>query len=195
MITDSPVPPPAGGRSGHGTDSILDYLRQATQGETWPELRIATSDGGDIPLQELIPALLAIVRKTLGMDVVFVSEFVGGTRVFRHVDVPADSPVIAVGQATPLESSWCKRVVDGRLSSFIADAGPLQARGEAEPTPFPIGTHLSVPILLADGTAAGTVCCFSFAAKADATAADLDMLRAIAAFIAASTQRRASRRS
>lgn len=141
----------------------------------------------------MIPALLAIVRKTLDMDVVFVSEFVGNQRVFRHVDVPLANPVIAVGGADPVESTWCKRVVDGRLSSFIADAGPLLARGEVAPSPFPIGTHLSVPIVLADGTAVGTVCCFSFAVKGEVTAGDLDMLRAVADFIAAGSQRNAVR--
>lgn len=110
-----------------------------------------------------------------------------------HVDVPPGNPVIAMGGAGPIESSWCKRVVDGRLSSSIADAGPLLASGEIGPSPFPIGTHLSVPILLADGTAMAAVCCFCFAVKSDVTAGDLEMFRAIADF-AAGTRHTAARK-
>src|ERR1700733_8194189 len=69
-----------------------------------------------------IEAVLRIVRTHLGMDVGFVSEFLDGRRVFRHVDNGVETSPVAVGGSDALEESYCQRVIDGRLPQLILDA-------------------------------------------------------------------------
>ncbi len=59
------------------------------------EILAATADGDDHRVEPVVQRLLVEIRRRLNMDVVFVSEFRDGRRVFRHVEVPADAPVIA----------------------------------------------------------------------------------------------------
>lgn len=127
------------------------------------ELLVATSDHSDDMLDRSVSEVLRLLRERMQMDVVFVSEFTDGQRVFRHVSQAPDSPVIGEGDSEPLERSWCQRVVDGRLPQFIADASKLPASAELlKEAPFPIGTHISTPIVLENGDIYGTLCCFSF---------------------------------
>jgi len=127
------------------------------------ELLVATSDASDELVDKSVSDVLRLLRERMKMDVVFVSEFTEGQRVFRHVSTAPDSPVISQGGAEPLERSWCQRVVDGRLPRFIADASKLPASAELlKSVPFPIGTHISTPIVLENGDIYGTLCCFSF---------------------------------
>ncbi len=127
------------------------------------ELLVATSDSSDELVDKSVSDVLRLLRERMKMDVVFVSEFTEGQRVFRHVSTAPDSPVISEGGSEPLERSWCQRVVDGRLPRFIADASKLPATAELlKSVPFPIGTHISTPIVLENGDIYGTLCCFSF---------------------------------
>ena len=127
------------------------------------ELLVATADGSDELVDQSVSNVLRLLRERMKMDVVFVSEFTEGQRVFRHVSTAPDSPVISEGGSEPLERSWCQRVVDGRLPRFIADASKLPATAELlKSVPFPIGTHISTPIVLENGENYGTLCCFSF---------------------------------
>lgn len=127
------------------------------------ELLVATSDASDELVDQSVFDVLRLLRERMKMDVVFVSEFTEGQRVFRHVSQAPDSPVISKGDSEPLERSWCQRVVDGRLPRFIADATAHPASAPLlKGLPFPIGTHISVPIVLENGDIYGTLCCFSF---------------------------------
>lgn len=141
------------------------------------ELLIATSDTSDELLDKSISAVLLLLRERMKMDVVFVSEFTDGQRVFRHVSQGPDAPVISQGGADPLELSWCQRVVEGRLPRWIANASthPLSAE-LVKKLPFPIGTHISTPIVLENGDIYGTLCCFSFHPQDKPNAEDLKNL-------------------
>lgn len=138
---------------------------------------VATADGGDKALDEAVPQMLRLIRKRMDMDVVFVSEFVNGQRVFRHVDQRDDRPVLAKGAGDPIERSWCQRVVDGRLPQFIADASQVIESTALPVPPFPVGTHISTPIVLPDGRVYGTLCCFSYGVNPASTRHDLDVLQ------------------
>jgi len=141
------------------------------------ELLVATSDTSDELIDNSVPEVLRLLRERMKMDVVFVSEFTDGQRVFRHVSQAPDSPVISEGGSEPLERSWCQRVVDGRLPKFIADARTHPAASALlNSLPFPIGTHISVPIVLDNGDIYGTLCCFSFHPKDNPSTDDLKKL-------------------
>lgn len=130
-----------------------------------------------------IRKVLNIVRTHLDMDVGFVSEFVDGKRVFRHVD--GDQSPVAPGDGDLLEDSYCQRVVDGRLPELMTDACEnAEALTIGATRALPIGAHMSVPLRLPDGRVFGTFCCFSFLANPSLNARDLRILRAFAAIVA-----------
>ncbi|MBX3660694.1 MAG: GAF domain-containing protein [Ramlibacter sp.] len=152
------------------------------------ELLVATPDGSDELIDGAVPEVLRLLRQHMQMDVVFVSEFINGRRVFRHVDAAPGKDVIATGQSDPLEESWCQRVVDGRLPELIEDATFLPS-AFAPPNPLRIGAHLSTPVVLKDGSVYGTLCCFSFAGNPDLTQRDLKKLQYTAKLTAAKIDR------
>lgn len=141
------------------------------------ELLVATADESDVLIDRAVSKVLQMLRERMQMDVVFVSEFTGGERVFRQVAAAQNDPVVKVGDSAPLEASWCQRVVDGRLPKFIADAAALPASAALlKDVPFPIGTHISTPIVLQNGEVYGTLCCFSFHPNNESNPEDLKKL-------------------
>ena len=140
------------------------------------ELLVATPEASDELIDHAVPEVLRMIREHLKMDVVFVSEFTEGRRVFRRVDTSPTARVIEVGQSSPLEESFCQRVIDGRLPNLVRNLKQEPAFPELPPTDFPIGAHLSTPIVLNDGRVYGTLCCFSFAPNPDLTARDMKKL-------------------
>ncbi|MES2887494.1 MAG: GAF domain-containing protein [Pseudomonadota bacterium] len=147
------------------------------------ELLVATADGCDAYMDRKITETLRMLRLQMNMDMVFVSEFVDGNRVFRFVDSDrADAP--QAGDAGALEDSYCQRIVQGRVPEFIPDTAPLIATGALFPPPIPVGAHLSTPVVLKDGRVYGTVCCLSAAAQPDLQAAELERLRQCARLVA-----------
>jgi GAF domain-containing protein len=142
------------------------------------ELLVATADSSDAELDRSIGEVLKLLRERMGMDVVFVSEFVEGRRVFRHVSQAPGVNLLTPGEGEPLEQSWCQRVVDGRLPQFMADArrDPVAAP-LLKNLSFPIGTHISTPVVLGNGQVYGTLCCFSFEPSGQASVEDLSRLK------------------
>ena len=142
------------------------------------EMLVATSDASDELIDESVPEVLRLLRERMNMDVVFVSEFTDGQRVFRHVAVSPGHQGITAGDTDPLEETWCQRVVDGRLPHYIADASQFPASAVlSKKLPFPIGTHISAPFVLKSGQVYGTLCCFSFSPLNESNPADLKKLQ------------------
>jgi EAL domain-containing protein (putative c-di-GMP-specific phosphodiesterase class I) len=131
-----------------------------------------------------ISKVLHTVRRHLGMDVAFVSEFRENDRVFRHVDADEPAP-LQVGDVLPMDAGYCQHVVEGRLPELIPDTADVPlACGLPETRAVPIGSHLSVPIVLDDGRTYGTLCCFGFEADPTLSQRDLQMMRAFAELMA-----------
>lgn len=163
--------------------SLLDPLDPAALEVRISELLVATADSYDPSLDKRITEVLLMLRKQLRMDVVFVSEFVDGERVFRFVN--GGEPLgLHAGRAAPLEESYCQRVVQGRMPELVPDARVLVAKGDLPETGIEVGAHLSTPVVLADGSVYGTVCCFSQEAKPDLQASALACLRQCARLVA-----------
>lgn len=146
------------------------------------ELLVATADGTDPSIDHSVTEVLRTLRDRLRMDVVFVSEFVDGQRVFRFVE--GDNPPMAPGDGNPLEESWCKQVVDGRMPELVPDAAAVAKGIGLPPTDIAVGAHLSTPIVLTDGSVYGTLCCYSAAPNPALRKRDLDNLRNCAILVA-----------
>jgi GAF domain-containing protein len=153
---------------------------------------VATADDASHVRFNAISRLLRRMREILRMDVVFVSEFVEGRRVFRHADAAEGAPdIVKVGHGDPVEQSYCFHVVRGRLARAIPDAQLVPEALELAATrAVPIGAHLSVPIVLRDGHVYGTLCCFSCQPDPSLGEADAQALEAVANLIASGIDRK-----
>ena len=148
------------------------------------ELLIATPDSADPLLHPKVKEALHILREHMKMDVVFVSQFKGNRRTFKVVEAGHKGTKLIPGQSDPLEETWCKQVVDGRLPQLVKDASGY-AKSGAFPAPgVAIGTVLSTPVVLKNGNVYGTLCCFSRQIKEDVSQLDLQRLQMTAKLLA-----------
>lgn len=164
----------------------MEYLEPFRADEltvTISDLLVATADSSDPLVDDSVPKVLQALRAKLAMDVVFVSEFIDGQRMFRFVDTAPGAVAIQPGDSNPAEESVCQRVVEGRVPRLVANlsAMPREQVGEL---PFRIGAHLSTPIVLADRRVYGTLCCFSTAPRPELVQADMERLRMCATLVA-----------
>ena len=120
--------------------------------------------GHDEPEQRshILEEMLSEVRSALGMEVAFVSQFVGDRLVFRAVEGDGESFGWHEGDVIPLDESYCKRVLDGRINRVVPDTGGEDAtRGLWVTSEADIGSYAAVPLVLSDGRLYGTLCCVS----------------------------------
>ena len=130
---------------------------------------------------ETIERLLSMVRENLQMDVAFVSEFAGDQLVFRALEGDGRSFGWREGEGFPLDESYCKRVLDGRLPNVVSDARSegstkdLWVTSEAN-----IGSYVAVPVVLSDGRPYGTLCCVSHKADPGLRERELGLMEGVA---------------
>ncbi|MFL6033417.1 MAG: GAF domain-containing protein [Rubrobacteraceae bacterium] len=109
-----------------------------------------------------IENMLRNVREALQMDVAFVSEFSEDQLVFRAVEGDAESFGWGEGESFPIDESYCKRVLDGRIPQVVPDAKNEDATKDLRVTSeADIGSYCAVPLVLSDGSLYGTLCCVS----------------------------------
>src|SRR3712207_3197264 len=143
------------------------------------EERPSGSESGQTP--ETVERLLSTVREALEMEVAFVSEFAGDQLVFRALEGDAESFGWREGEGFPLDESYCKRVLDGRLPNVIPDARSedltkdLWVTNEAN-----MGSYVAVPVVLSDGRPYGTLCCVSHKPDPRLRERDLGLMEGVA---------------
>ena len=137
-----------------------------------------------------IEQTLAGIRETLEMDVAFVAKFAGEKLVFRAVEGDAESFGWEEGEGFPIDESYCKRVLDGRVPQTVSNAGTedatkgLRLTSEAE-----IGSYCAVPLVLSDGRLYGTLCCASHEPDPWLRGRDLDLMARAARFVVGELER------
>jgi GAF domain-containing protein len=153
------------------------------------------SMGGLHQPSEAIASLLSMVRENLEMDVAFASEFAGDQLVFRALEGDAESFGWREGEGFPLDESYCKRVLDGRLPNVVPDARnedltkDLWVTSEAD-----IGSYVAVPVVLSDGRPYGTLCCVSHRADPGLRERDLGLMEGVARELSRQIKREGLRR-
>ena len=70
---------------------------------------------------------LEAVRKHLGMEVAYISEFVGDEAVYRHVDAPGFSALIKPGDQRSLDDVYCRHILEGRLPQLMPNAADFRS--------------------------------------------------------------------
>lgn len=136
--------------------------------------KVAASD-------QVVQRALEAVRTHLGLQVAYVSEFVGNETVFRHVDAPGLEHLIKPGDSRSLDDVYCRHILAGRLPELIADTADVPLAMAMPIThAVPIGTHVSVPLRMSDGEIYGMFCCLGPFADKSLNNRDLGMMRAFA---------------
>ncbi len=114
------------------------------------------------------------------MSVAFISEFIDGERVFKFVDAENENPPIKVGDSDPLEETYCKKIVDNKLTNIICDTSENDITRKLNVTDaLSIGSYMGVPIMLSSGEVYGTFCCYKYSSDKTLNQRDLSFLRAI----------------
>jgi GAF domain-containing protein len=137
--------------------------------------------GGFRLTPEKIEEMLSAVRKVLELDVAFVSEFAGERMVFRALEGDAESFGWEEGNGFPIDESYCKRVLDGRINRVVPDAkGEDATRDLRVTTEADIGSYAAVPLVLSDGRLYGTLCCVGHAPDPWLRERDLGLMERVA---------------
>lgn len=123
---------------------------------------LLSAAGADEDIDDTVQWAIEAVRSHLGMEVAYVSEFVGRDSVYRYVDAPGLEHMIKPGDARPLDEVYCPHIIAGRLPELIPDTSREELAMSMPIThAVPIGAHVSVPLRLADGEPYGMFCCLS----------------------------------
>lgn len=139
---------------------------------------IAETDGDS---STRIRRALSAVRSHLGLQIAYVSRFSGNQSIFREVDAPGLEHLIKPGDAKSLDDVYCRHILAGRLPELMPDTA-MEPLAAAMPitAAASIGSHVSVPIRLADGETYGMFCCIGFQPDPSLNIRDLQTMKAFA---------------
>ena len=143
---------------------------------------------------ELIDRALAVAREELGLEVTFVSEFAEQRMIFRKLVGDAESFGWREGESIPLDETFCRLLIEGRLPNVIPDATSdervnwLDVTGEAG-----IGSYVGVPIRFSDGRSFGTLCALGHSPDPSLNEHDARFMRVLARLVAEQLERESLR--
>ncbi|MGO1297405.1 MAG: sensor domain-containing phosphodiesterase [Vibrio sp.] len=137
------------------------------------------NNGDSDSVESKINTILSIIRKHFNMEIAFIAEFADGQRIFRFIDANNISPM-DVGDADPLEETYCKRIADDSLSNIIHNTSENTITKALPITDkLSIGSYMGVPIVLSTGETFGTFCCYKKSSDYTLNKRDLSFLNAI----------------
>ena len=126
-----------------------------------------------------IAELLATARRKLDLSVAFLSRIDGATRTLEAVD--SDVPQVQAGYSGASEKSFCLAVVEGRLPRVMSDVRDFPEAMRLHPADLPqIRGHVSVPVVLSDGSVYGTFCAFGLVTDPEVTPRDVALMEVLA---------------
>jgi signal transduction histidine kinase len=150
----------------------------------------ALSDVASVRTPEPVGRALEVAREELGMEVAFVSEFTDQRMVFRRLVGEAESFGWEEGESVPLDDTFCRLLLEGRLPNAIPDAQAdgrvrfLEITGRAG-----IGSYVGAPIRFSDGTLYGTFCLLSHSPQPSLAERDGRFVRVLARLVAEQIER------
>jgi GAF domain-containing protein len=138
-----------------------------------------------------IEDMLRDLREAFDMDVAFVSKFDGDQLVFRNLEGDAESFGWQEGESFPIDESYCKRVLDGRIPRVVPDAKREDATKDLRVTSeADMGCYCAVALVLSDGRLYGTLCCVSHAPDPWLRESDLGIMERTAGWLVEQMERR-----
>ena len=129
--------------------------------------------------EDQIAQLLRTARRKLDLSVAFFSRIDKATRTMQVVDTLLAAP--ADGYVGPRDSGFCLAVIEGRLPQVMPDAREFPEAVRLLPADLPqIRGHISVPVVLSDGTVYGTFCAYGLVTDPEVTHRDLALMEVLA---------------
>jgi EAL domain-containing protein (putative c-di-GMP-specific phosphodiesterase class I) len=126
-----------------------------------------------------VAQLLQTARRKLHLSVAFLSRVDETARTMQVVE--SALPGIADGYAGPRDSGFCLAVIEGRLPRVMPDARDVPEAVRLLPADLPpIRGHVSVPVVLSDGTVYGTFCAFGLVTDPEVSPRDLALVEVLA---------------
>ncbi len=140
--------------------TLLDPLHADEVTVSTSDLLVATARSSDPLVDGSVLKALQLLRRMLKVDAVFVAERVGDARVTRVGETTGAMPM-NIGEVVPLEQTYCRLVLEGRLPEYIPDVDAL-AHDLAPRDLLPgLRGHVMTPVVLKSGRVYGTLCCLS----------------------------------
>ncbi len=136
----------------------------------------------EIPV-ESVRTLLGLIRGRLGLDTAWLSSMRDGAPVFEVLDGDADGIGLAPSDRSRLSDSYCVRVIDGNLPTFVPDTQAARTGGLPLARDLGIGAYVAVPVLNRDGATIGMVCGASREPRPQLGEVDLRIVRQVAELI------------
>jgi DNA-binding CsgD family transcriptional regulator len=133
---------------------------------------------------EMIEHVLETAREMLGMQMAFVSDTRAGLQDFVALAGDSDSFGASLDGPVPMEGTYCKLMLAGRLDNSVPDASaePLVAALPIT-AEMDVGAYIGVPVVLSDGSVFGSFCCLSHEAET-LQVRDAQFMRVLARLIA-----------
>jgi EAL domain-containing protein (putative c-di-GMP-specific phosphodiesterase class I) len=145
------------------------------------DLALLRSSGTENVPSSSVPEMVHMLRKHLGMDIAFLTEFFNGNQEVKLVDTDEEDSPVKPGVCASIEETYCKFIIEGKLPPIMHDAVnyPLAA---ALPITTALGVraYVSVPVYLKDGTVYGALCCYSRIPNTSLNERDLSIMKACA---------------
>ncbi len=148
-------------------DTVLDPLAAtADAGQARGVSPDPLSELVDLAVEPTVAVALRAVREMLGMEVAYLSKFVGEDAVLRAVEGEGKSFGLAPELSMPRHHTYCQGALDGRLSNLIPDARADDRTASMAVTKAAnVGAFATVPLTFSDGRLYGTLCAASHDAK------------------------------
>ncbi|MGY2065023.1 sensor domain-containing phosphodiesterase [Blastococcus sp. SYSU DS0619] len=106
--------------------------------------------------------LLDAARTRLGMEIAWVSLFREGNQLITSITGALDAMNVQEGMSTPLEGSYCVRVLSGQLPPVVTGAARDPRTRDLPVTgDLGIGSYVGAPLRGADQRPVGMLCCLS----------------------------------
>ncbi|CAA9509374.1 MAG: diguanylate cyclase/phosphodiesterase (GGDEF & EAL domains) with PAS/PAC sensor(s) [uncultured Solirubrobacteraceae bacterium] len=148
---------------------------------------LGTAGDGDA-----LEQVLGLLRRHLGMELVYLSEFCGDEQIIRLVDAGPGHPEIVAGATVPLRDGPCRFMVDGELPNVVCEtAGDPVARTLPIIEQSHVGSYVGVPVRLSDGTLYGSLCAASRDPRPDLGAHALHFAQVCARLVGDMVEQRA----
>jgi GAF domain-containing protein len=99
----------------------------------------------------VVVSTLELARAEMSMDVAVLGEIRDGREVVQLVAGEAESFGLAVGASVPVEETFCRRLLEGRLGNVVRDAiSDERVRDLEVARAAGIGAYIGVPLTALD---------------------------------------------
>jgi GAF domain-containing protein len=177
------------------TCDVLSYVPRSNHGVSCPECGVPVARGEETGSESADAAwrldqLLRMTRDLLDTDVAVLSEIRDGHEIARRVAGQWPGRASMQDVSVPLESTFCQRMLDGRIGNYIRDASTdARVSDIAMARHLGVRTWLGVPIELSD-MRLYVLCCLTSESRPSIGEREVRLLAGLAESVRAELQER-----